>query len=137
MEDVQFSEKFFLNLSFDIKTANPVLTYSKMGGHPLDRLLNMFPDLVRRHAIDIGKGIDTDVAVQIAEEFGCPCQAVRLKTIIKNFYNCFIERDCLNLTLNPFVLTEFDDLTALGCGVEIDNNAVYRQHELFSMIDYS
>lgn len=63
MEDVQFSEKFFLNLSFDIKTANPVLTYSKMGGHPLDRLLNMFPDLVRRHAIDIGKGIDTEVAV--------------------------------------------------------------------------
>lgn len=97
----------------------------------------MFPDLVRRHAIDIAKGIDTEVAVKVAEEFGCPSQAVRLKTIIKNLYNCFIERDCLNLTLNPLVLTEFKDLTNLGCRVEIDINAAYRQQELFSMIDYS
>jgi succinyl-CoA synthetase beta subunit len=140
MEEVYFSTKHFLSLSFDSKTCNPVLTYSKMGGHPLDRLLTMFPDAVRTLQIDIVKGIDPDVAEVarlIAEEFECPQQAVRLRTVLKNMYSCFIERDCLTLTLNPFVVTEEKDLTTLGCRIEIDDSAVFRQAELFSMIDYS
>lgn len=51
-------------------------------------------------------------------------------------YSCFVERDCLRLTLNPFVLTDRQDFTTLSCSVEIDDSASFRQHELFSMIDY-
>lgn len=138
MEEVYASEKFFLDLAFDSKTCNPVLTASKMGGHPLDRLLTLYPDAIRRHQIDVTKGIDSaELAVRIAEDFGCPNQTVRLRTILKNFYNCFIERDCLSLTLNPIVLTAENDLTVLGCKLEIDDSAIYRQAELFSMLDYS
>lgn len=72
MEEVLFSSKHFLSLTFDRKLSCPVLTYSKMGGHPLDRLLNMFPDAVHQHPIDIAKGIDTDIALHIADTFGCP-----------------------------------------------------------------
>jgi len=57
--------------------------------------------------------------------------------VIKNLYNCFIERDCLTLALNPLVLTEQKEVTTLGCKVEIDDSAVFRQAELSAMCDYS
>jgi len=60
-----------------------------------------------------------------------------IKTIVKNLYQCFHERDCLNLTLNPLVLTTDDRLTPLHCSVEIDDDAVFRQQELFAMQDYT
>ena len=75
MEEVYYRDKYFLNLSFDNKTCNPVLTYSKLGGHPLERLLTMFPNAVKHHHIDIDKGVDSDVAdiaKMIAYEFECP-----------------------------------------------------------------
>jgi len=60
-----------------------------------------------------------------------------MKTIVKNLYKCFLERDCLNLTLNPLVLTTDNRLTPLHCSVEIDDDAVFRQQELFAMQDYT
>ncbi len=57
--------------------------------------------------------------------------------MINSLYRCFTERDCLDLTLNPLVLTDSKELTTLGCKVEIDDAAVFRQQELFAMIDYT
>jgi succinyl-CoA synthetase beta subunit len=60
-----------------------------------------------------------------------------MSNIVKNLYQCFLERDCLNLTLNPLVLTTDNRLTPLHCSVEIDDSAVFRQQELFAMQDYT
>ena len=49
MEEVSFSDKFFVLLSLDTRTNSPMLTYSKQGGHPLERLLDMFPHTVKKH----------------------------------------------------------------------------------------
>ena len=39
--------------------------------------------------------------------------------------------------MNPLVLTTDDRLTPLHCSVEIDEDAVFRQQELFAMQDYT
>jgi succinyl-CoA synthetase beta subunit len=52
-------------------------------------------------------------------------------------YRCFIERDLKELLINPLVLTPEGKLTALGVKLELDDNASFRQAELFSMVDYS
>lgn len=48
MEEVYYTNKFFLSLTHDVKSSSPMLTFSKQGGHPLDRLLSIFPETVRR-----------------------------------------------------------------------------------------
>jgi len=43
----------------------------------------------------------------------------------------------LSLSLNPLVETDEGTLTTLGCKVEIDDSAVFRQMELSAMMDWS
>lgn len=137
MEEVLFKNKFFLNLSLDRQTSNPVLIYSKQGGHPLDRLLDTFPETVHKHQIDFRQGLDVELAASVAEEFGCPDHQKLIKKLLANLYRCFTERDCLSLTLNPLVINDRNELTTLGCKIELDDSANFRQPELFAKVDYS
>ena len=73
----------------------------------------------------------------MADQLGVPHKASSLASILEGLYRCFTERDCLDLSLNPVVLTDSCELTTLGCKVEIDDSAVFRQQELFAMLDYS
>jgi len=73
----------------------------------------------------------------MGEVFSCDEQAPVIAELIKNMYKCFIERDLLELTINPLVLTTDKELIPLVVSVEVDENAVYRQAELFAMKDYS
>lgn len=106
MEEVYYTNKFFISLTLDINSSSPMLTYSKQGGHPLDRLIRIFPGSVRRQQIDFDTGIREELAQQVAEELGLPQRAESFSTMLKGLYRCFTERDCLDLTLNPIVLTD-------------------------------
>jgi succinyl-CoA synthetase beta subunit len=52
-------------------------------------------------------------------------------------YECFLQRDCLNITINPLALTAKHDLIGVNCRIEIDDNAEYRQQEMFAINDKS
>lgn len=73
----------------------------------------------------------------MAEVYGCPEQAPVLAELIKNMYKCFIERDLLELTINPLVLTTEREILPMSLSIEIDETAAYRQAELYAMRDLS
>lgn len=56
---------------------------------------------------------------------------------MRNMYECFLQRDCLNITINPLALTAKHDLIGVNCRIEIDDNAEYRQQEMFAINDKS
>jgi succinyl-CoA synthetase beta subunit len=62
MEEVYFTNKFFMSLSFDIHSGSPKLYYSKLGGHPIDRLIKMYPESLRSNEIDVIRGIEPELA---------------------------------------------------------------------------
>ena len=143
MEEIRPRNKFYLNLRYDLKDACPVLYYSNKGGIPsAEAIEKMHADSLHKRPIDILKGFKDEnfafkLAQEVAEEFGCPNHTLIIRKIIKNMYDCFIQRDCTCLSLNPLVETDAQTLTTLGCKMEIDDAAIFRQPELGMMMDWA
>ena len=126
MEEVDFIDQYFISLTIDRKTWNPIFTYSKYGGKTIERLLRERPESVKTLQIDYAQGINLFAMKKIAEDLGCKNKASTLSFILKNIYECFIQRDCLSITINPLALTPKYDFRGIHCRIEIDDSAVYR-----------
>ncbi len=57
--------------------------------------------------------------------------------MIENLLRLFVEKDLSLLEINPLVITKNGDLHCLDAKINIDSNALYRQHEIKEMHDES
>ena len=55
--------------------------------------------------------------------------------LLKNLYECFIQRDALSITINPLIVTKENRFVASNTKVDIDPDALYRQAELRLLYD--
>ena len=49
---------------------------------------------------------------------------------MKHLYDCFMEKDCDLIEINPLVLTSEGSVIAADSKIVIDDNAVFRQKDL-------
>jgi succinyl-CoA synthetase beta subunit len=56
--------------------------------------------------------------------------------VIRKLYDAFIKLDCSMLEINPLIETGDGSILLLDAKVSIDDNAMFRQRELFEMVDY-
>ena len=64
-------------------------------------------------------------------------EASRASFLIKNLYECFLQRDCTEIFINPLVLTPHKKFVAANAIIRIDDDSLYRQQELSTAIDQS
>lgn len=109
----------------------PCFTYSKHGGLSFEKILKEYPESLKKVYIDTEKGVKFNEFKNIADDLGCRHKASTLSFILRNMYECFRQRDLQEVTLNPLALTMKDEIKAIGCRIEVDDSAVFRQQELF------
>lgn len=68
---------------------------------------------------------------------GCEEQKSQIVFLFKHLYDCFVERDCDLIEVNPLVLTKGGQILAADSKIVIDDNAVFRQPEIKSEEDTS
>lgn len=49
---------------------------------------------------------------------------------MKHIYDCFLEKDCDMIEINPLVLTSEGQIMAADSKITIDDNAVFRQKDI-------
>jgi succinyl-CoA synthetase beta subunit len=54
---------------------------------------------------------------------------------MKSLYDCFMDKDCDMIEINPLITTKDGKVLAADSKVTIDDNAAYRQEELSKMED--
>jgi succinyl-CoA synthetase beta subunit len=54
----------------------------------------------------MNEGINVDDLVKAAHNLGIDKQKSQLVWLMKNLYDCFIEKDCDLIEINPLVLTK-------------------------------
>ena len=104
MEHLEIDKQYFLAIEHDRKSGQPVIIYSDVGGLSWSRLSQLYPERIHRIHIDYQKGIDFVNLSQVAEQLGIE-ERSRASFMIKNLYECFLQRDCLTVAINPLVLT--------------------------------
>ena len=76
--------------------------------------------------IDYLKGAQFGELLQVGSKLGMKNQCSKLAFLIKNCYECFVQRDCDEILINPLIWTKEGDFRAANPKINIDDNSLYR-----------
>eukprot|EP00354_Favella_ehrenbergii_P003523 CAMPEP_0170471290 /NCGR_PEP_ID=MMETSP0123-20130129/13542_1 /TAXON_ID=182087 /ORGANISM="Favella ehrenbergii, Strain Fehren 1" /LENGTH=191 /DNA_ID=CAMNT_0010738855 /DNA_START=441 /DNA_END=1016 /DNA_ORIENTATION=- len=97
--------------------------------------MRLHPNSIHTIPIDYIKGLAFSDLLKVSRHLGLPDCESKLAFLIKNCYECFVQRDCFDLLINPLVWTKCHKFRAANPRMEIDENSLYRQAEILSLID--
>ncbi|KAI9840303.1 MAG: Succinate--CoA ligase [ADP-forming] subunit beta, mitochondrial [Sclerophora amabilis] len=128
--------EFYLAILMDRTNQAPVIIASSQGGMDIETVAKENPDAIITTPIDIHKGVTDEIATKIATELGFSEQCVEdAKVTIKNLYKVFMEKDATQIEINPLSETSDHQVLAMDAKLGFDDNAEFRQKEVFSWRD--
>eukprot|EP00339_Tiarina_fusa_P017795 CAMPEP_0117020002 /NCGR_PEP_ID=MMETSP0472-20121206/15260_1 /TAXON_ID=693140 ORGANISM="Tiarina fusus, Strain LIS" /NCGR_SAMPLE_ID=MMETSP0472 /ASSEMBLY_ACC=CAM_ASM_000603 /LENGTH=400 /DNA_ID=CAMNT_0004725091 /DNA_START=152 /DNA_END=1354 /DNA_ORIENTATION=- len=130
-------EAYFAIL-LDRKTSNVVMVASRFGGMDIETVAEENPHAIIKVAVKISEGVSDEQCQQLTKAMGFPSSSTdQVTTQIKNLYTMFTRTDATQIEINPLVETSEGQIMCLDAKVNFDDNAAFRQKEIFSMRDYS
>lgn len=137
-EKVQIvGEKYFAIL-MDRGSGGPLMIGSKTGGTSIEDIAAADPTAIIKVPVDIVAGITHADASAMASQMGYTGdQLAEAITLISNLYNCFIKCDCTMLEINPLATLADGRVLVCDSKVGFDDNAEFRQKEIFDQRDES
>lgn len=135
-ERMKLKREMYFAILLDRKTAGPVMIGCGEGGTSIEDLAERFPDKIIRIPIDIRKGISDEDALRMVDGLGVTTDRTAAAEQIKALYRLFCEKDCTMVEVNPLAETD-TKLIAADAKLGFDDNASFRQKDLFNMRDKS
>ncbi|KAL3475322.1 hypothetical protein BJX99DRAFT_230063 [Aspergillus californicus] len=130
--------EFYLAVLMDRQSQSPVIVASSQGGMDIEAVAKENPDAIITTPIDIHVGVTDAIATKIANELGFSEQCVGdARQTIQNLYKVFMESDATQLEINPLSETSDHQVLAMDAKLGFDDNAEFRQKEIFSWRDHS
>ena len=137
-EACKIKKEFYLGIVLDRAKGKFVMMASTEGGMDIEKVAAETPEKIFKVDIDPLMGINDFQARQIAFSLNIPNQALKdfLKQI-KLLSKISVEKDFTLVEINPLILTEDNQVIALDAKINIDDNALFRNKELKSLVDES
>lgn len=111
---------------------------SKTGGTSIEDIAAADPTAIIKQPVDIMDGISATEAKSMAKLMGYEGkQQEDAATLITNLYKVFIECDCTMLEINPLASLKDGRVLVCDAKVNFDDNAEFRQKEIFEQRDES
>ena len=128
--------EFYLAILMDRATQSPVIVASSQGGMDIETVAKENPEAIITTKVDINIGVTDEMARNVATELGFSEQCIEdAKTTIQNLYRVFMEKDATQLEINPLSETSDHQVLAMDAKLGFDENAEFRQKEVFSWRD--
>ena len=128
--------EFYLAILMDRATQAPVIVASSQGGVDIETVAKETPDAIKTTNIDINVGVTDEIAHGIAANLGFSEQCVEpAKDTIKKLYQIFREKDATQVEINPLSETTDHKVLCMDAKFGFDDNADFRQKEIFSWRD--
>jgi len=128
--------EFYLAILMDRASQSPVIVASSQGGMDIETVAKDTPEAIITTTIDINKGVTDEIARNIATELGFSEQCIEdAKSTIQKLYKVFMEKDATQIEINPLSETSDHEVMAMDAKLNFDDNAEFRQKEIFSWRD--
>lgn len=136
-ESVDIARETYICILMDRSHNGPVLIASPAGGMDIEAVAEETPEKIKTVPLDIYNGIDNEIASDVANFLGFTEEEIHEKAVyeLKNLWNLFVDIDALQLEINPFVETTDKQVVAVDAKISFDDNAQFRQQDLFSLED--
>ena len=138
-ESVNIARETYVCILMDRQYNGPVLIASPAGGMDIETVAKKTPELIKTVPLDIYHGIDDQIAKDVALFLGFKDKDILEKAIyeLKNLWQLFVDIDALQVEINPLVETTDKEVVAVDAKISFDDNAKFRQKDIFSMEDDS
>lgn len=135
--DRKFARReFYLAILMDRATQGPIIIASSQGGMSIEDVAKENPEAIFTTKIDIHKGVTDQMARDIATRLGFSEQCIDdAKYTIQQLYKVFMEKDATQIEINPLSETSDHQVLCMDAKFSFDDNAEFRQKEVFSWRD--
>lgn len=130
--------EYYFAITNERKYMGPVLVGSPAGGVDIEGVAKETPELIFKDPIDIMKGLSFEQAVEFAKkmEFSPACVEQAADYFTK-LYNIFTEKDATLIEINPMSEDLMGRVVCMDAKLLFDDNAEYRQTDVFQLRDWA
>jgi succinyl-CoA synthetase beta subunit len=116
----------------------PVAIASPMGGMNIEEVAVEHPDKIYKLPIDINEKMPDDVALDLAKKLGFEGKNEKpAAECFQNLYEMFKKYDMTLIEINPLAVDNKDKVLCLDAKFRFDDNAEFRQQEVFAKRDWT
>jgi succinyl-CoA synthetase beta subunit len=128
--------EMYIAIMMDRKMGGPAMIVSPHGGMDIETVAKDTPDAIFVEPIDIKIGPTPEQTRLAAERMGFSQNKMQeAQEQIKKLYDFFIKYDCSLLEINPIAETHEGVVMAMDAKLNFDDNASFRQQEIFALRD--
>ncbi|KAL9097993.1 MAG: hypothetical protein Q9163_006254 [Psora crenata] len=128
--------EFYLAILMDRQSQAPVIIASSQGGMDIETVAKESPEAIITTNIDINEGVTDDIARNITTDLGFSEHCIEdAKDMIQKLYKVFMEKDATQIEINPLSETSDHQVLAMDAKLNFDDNAEFRQKEVFAWRD--
>ncbi|GMF03846.1 unnamed protein product [Ambrosiozyma monospora] len=129
-------QEAYLSIVQDRKNQCSLIIASSEGGMDIEGVAKKNPDAIKKFPVSVTEGISDELALEIASGLKYTPEAVpKAADAIKKLYKIFVEKDATQIEINPLSETKEHEVLAMDAKFNFDDNAAYRQKEVFSWRD--
>ena len=132
------SRELYLGAVIDRASQRVVIMASTEGGMEIEKVADETPEKILKVTLDPLTGLQPYQSRELA--FGLGLEGDQIKQFSKllhGFAKMFVEKDFSLVEINPLVVTDEGQLICLDGKINVDDNALYRQKDIFAMRDES
>ena len=135
-EGADIKKEYYVAALTDRASQKVVLMASSEGGMDIEEVAHATPDKILKVFIDPLVGLTDGQARELAAGIGIPEPSLpQAVTLLQGLYACYMETDASLAEINPLILEGNGTIKALDAKFNFDDNALYRQPEIFACRD--
>ncbi|MCO5233895.1 MAG: ADP-forming succinate--CoA ligase subunit beta [Chitinophagales bacterium] len=129
-------KEFYFSILLDRSKECNVIMYSTEGGMDIEEVAAHTPEKIFKEWVDPSIGIQAFQARRIAFNLGLSGNAFKnMVLLVPKLYKAYEDSDASMIEINPLLKTSDDKVLAVDCKINIDDNALYRHHNIALMRD--
>jgi len=130
-------KEYYFAVMMERAFAGPVIIASNQGGVNIEEVAAENPDAIIYEPVDIIKGITREQAEKVACKVGLEKHKDKTADMLMRMYETFLKYDALLIEINPYAEEANDEYFSLDAKIRFDDNAAFRQKEIFSKRDWT
>lgn len=138
VERVYNRREAYISFLLDRQNGCPVCVASSQGGTSIEDVAETTPELIHKELVHPVNGLTAEQAIRICTAMNFPRRTMEQACeAVQNLYKLFKETDMTLLEINPIVETSEGEVKCLDAKMGFDDNAEFRQKDIFAQRDIS
>lgn len=129
--------EFYFAVMMERAFKGPVIIASSQGGVNIEEVAAESPEAIVYEPVNIKTGLTKEQALKVVKAVGLEEHADQTVDMLLNMYELFVKKDALLIEINPYAEDAIEGFYALDAKFRFDDNAEFRQKELFALRDWT